>query len=126
MTNKPHQFEPNWPAPDEYLLELGRMTTVWGTLEVGLDLAITQLAGYELTDERALILLAHTNFQQRIHMLGSLCDNLLPEAAHLVNYKNVLSKIEAAQKSRNKYAHNSIVTDDDTGDVNIYWYTSGL
>jgi len=37
----------------------------------------------------------------------------------LDSYKNVVEKIESAQKSRNKYAHNAVVTNDETGRVEI-------
>jgi hypothetical protein len=29
-TAKRGEFSPNWPVPDDYLLELGRMVSVWG------------------------------------------------------------------------------------------------
>jgi hypothetical protein len=32
-TAKRGEFNPNWPVPDDYLLELGRMVSVWGSLE---------------------------------------------------------------------------------------------
>jgi hypothetical protein len=28
-TSKRGEFNPNWPVPDNYLLELGRMVSVW-------------------------------------------------------------------------------------------------
>jgi hypothetical protein len=41
--------------PNEYLLELGRMVSVWGSLESTTALAISKLAGYDSpTDIRAL------------------------------------------------------------------------
>lgn len=96
------------------------MTAVWGTLESAVNVAISKLAGYQSpVDSRALILVAHSNFQQRIHITGALCEQLVPEYPHLSGYKNVINKIEAAQKSRNKYAHNAVVTNDETGQVEV-------
>lgn len=96
------------------------MTSAWGTLESSANLAISKLAGYELPlDYRALILVAHSNFQQRIHIIGALCEQLAPQFPHLAAYKGVVEKIESAQKSRNKYAHNAVVTNDETGKVEV-------
>jgi hypothetical protein len=118
-------FRDNWPAPNEYLLELGRMTSIWGTLESLINLSINKFAGYQATlDPRALILLAHSNFQQRVHMVGALCEWLVSDYPHLKDYKIVISKLEAAQKLRNKFAHNSITWDDDTQTVTISWATA--
>ncbi len=101
------------------------MTSIWGSLETSVDLAISLLAGYDKPlDERALILLAHSNFQQRIHMISSLCEFLSPDYPHLVNYSHVIKKIEAAQKSRNKYAHNAITIDEETNEVITNSYSS--
>lgn len=96
------------------------MTSIWGTLESGVNVAISKLAGYELPlDFRALILVAHSNFQQRVHIIGALCEQLAPEYPHLASYKAVIKKIESAQRSRNKYAHNAVVTNDETGQVEV-------
>jgi len=96
------------------------MTAVWGTLESAVNVAISKLAGYESPlDFRALILVAHSNFQQRIHIIGALCEQLAPEYPRLASYKRVIEKIESAQKSRNKYAHNAVVTNDQTGQVEV-------
>jgi hypothetical protein len=120
MGLKRHQFRANWPAPDNYLFELGRMTSTWGTLENAVDLAISKFAGYEKTlDSRALILVAHSNFQQRIDIISSLCEWLVSDFPSVASYKIVITKLEAAQKARNKYAHNGIVTNNDTGEVTV-------
>ncbi|NOT65887.1 MAG: hypothetical protein HOP06_07675 [Methylotenera sp.] len=122
---KRHQFKSNWPIPDMFMLELGRMTTLWGSLESTITLNIGVLAGYEkMFDSRALILLAHSNFQQRLHMLGSLCEFLLVDYPQLASYESVVKKIEAAQKARNKYAHNSVVFNEETGKMNTSSFSS--
>lgn len=115
-----HIFADNWPAPNDYLLELGRMTAVWGTLESAVNLAISKLAGYSTPlDVRALILVAHSTFQQRVDIISTLCEQLSPQHTGLATYEQVIVKIGAAQKARNKYAHNAIVTNDETGLVNV-------
>lgn len=92
--------------------------SVWGSLESYMNVATSKLAGYQLMlDPRALIIVAHSNFQQRLDIVSSLCEHLLPEFPRLRDYQSVVSKIRAAQKARNKFAHNGIVTDEETGDV---------
>ncbi len=117
---KRHEFRDNWPAPDPYLLELGRMTSIWGTLESAVNIAISKLAGYSRPlDFRALVIVAHSNFQQRVDIVSTLCEQLAPEYPNLASYKQVIAKIEAAQRVRNKYAHNAVITNDETGQVQV-------
>jgi hypothetical protein len=119
------KFKDNWPAPDDYLLELGRMTAIWGTLESAVNVAISKFAGYQSPlDYRALIMVAHSNFQQRVDIISALCEQLVPEYPRLKDYKAIIAKIQAAQKARNKFAHNAIVTDEDTGDVTVSYATA--
>ena len=115
-----HTFPDNWPAPDAYLLELGRMTSLWGSLESTVNLAISLLAGYAVPfDYRSVILIAHSNFQQRVDMVSALCEELKPDFPHLASYKTVIKKVELAQKARNKYAHNAVFTDEESGKVMV-------
>ena len=107
------------------MLELGRMTTLWGSLEAGLAFNVEKLAGFDCAkDARGLILIAHANFQQRLHMLSSLCIQLEPEHPHLAKYGGVVKKIEFAQKARNKYSHNSVYFNDETGQMNTSSFSS--
>lgn len=116
-TNK---FNDNWPAPNEILLELGRMTTLWGTLESAVDVTISKLAGYESPlDVRAFILVAQSNFQQRVDIISTLCEQLSKDFPNLTGYEKVIKKIQSAQKSRNKYAHNAIITNPETGNTEV-------
>ena len=120
-----HKFRDNWPVPNDYLTELGRMITVWSTLESAVNVAISKFAGYQSPlDYRALIMIAHSNFQQRIDIISSLCEQLLPKYPRLKEYKSVIAKVRAAQKARNKFAHNAVVADKDTGDVKISYATA--
>lgn len=107
-------FRDGWPIPNEFLLELGRMTALWPSLEIGINFGISKLMGYPaVLDHRPVIALAHANFQQRLDIFESLCDQLLPEYPKLRDYKAVCTRVKAAQKARNKYAHNAISKDDD-------------
>jgi len=118
MKNK-LEFRDNWPAPNDYLLELGRMTTIWGSLESLVTLAISKFAGYPgVLDQRALIMVTDSTFRQRVDIISSLCEWLIPEYPKLSGYKDVIAKIQRAQRLRNKFAHNSIVVDE-TGTVTV-------
>ena len=106
-------FDSGWPLPDDVLLELGRMTALWPSLEGCVNLAIGKLMGYsELLDYRSVIVLAHSNFQQRVDIFSSLCEQLTPDYPNLAEYKSVLKLINSVQKGRNKYAHNPISMDE--------------
>jgi len=119
------KFRDNWPAPNDYLLELGRMTTIWGTLESAVNMAISRFAGYQSPlDFRAVIMVAHSNFQQRVDIISSLCEQLVPKYPRLKGYKSVIAKIRAAQKARNKFAHNPIVPTPDTQEVKVSYVTA--
>jgi len=120
-----HDFPDNWPVPNEYLLELGRMTVMWGSLEAHINLAISKFLGYEeALDLRSVIVTAHSTFQQRVHVVGALCEYLAPKHPSLKLYKSVISKLEAAQKARNKFAHNSIYRNEDTGKIETVYATA--
>jgi hypothetical protein len=96
------------------------MTTLWGTLESSVHLAISKFAGYEaILDYRALIMVANSNFQQKIDIVAALCEQLVPEYPRLQEYKAVIAKLQTAQKARNKFAHNAIVTNEETGEVGL-------
>ena len=105
-----------WPLPDDYLIEIGRLTSLWASLENFLNLCIGKLAGFdELNDPKPFILINHSSFPQRLDMLSTLCEQLEHEHSNLSNYKVVISQLKAAQKLRNKFAHNGMSLNPDTG-----------
>ena len=104
-----------WPAADEILIELGRLMTVWGGLEAGLNVAIGKLAGFDnIEDVRPMILLAHSSFPQRLDNLSTLCHQLQDQFPNLRGYEEVISGIKVVQKERNKFAHQMVVKDPDS------------
>jgi hypothetical protein len=110
----------NWPIADEYLIELGRIAALWGSLESGLNMCLGKLAGFnELNDPTPFILFAHASFPQRLDMLGSLCEHLSSSHPNLKEHPKVIGALKTAQKLRNKYAHNGLSSNDATGDVQI-------
>jgi hypothetical protein len=95
--------------PDEWLIELGRLTDAWPALEATLDLMIQKLAKFEtMFDPTFRILVAHSSFPQRLDMLASLCNQLVDQFSHLNDYKAVIAKLRDVQTTRNKFTHNAI------------------
>ncbi len=105
-----------WPLSDEYLVEIGRVSALWGSLEGLIDLAIAKLAGFnDLGDNRPRILSWHSSIPQKFDMISALCDQLCREHPQLGSYRDVIQKMRRAQKLRNKFIHQSIVFDPDKG-----------
>jgi hypothetical protein len=111
----PRKFRNDWPIPEEYMLELGRLTCVWAALETQLNLFLGKLSGFnDLNNMTPFILITHASFPQRLDMLGALCEYLCPSHPSLSGHAEVVAKMRAAQSSRNRFVHNGI-TPDETG-----------
>lgn len=107
-----------WPLPDSYLLEIGRVTAIWASLESLLNVCLGKLAGFnDLSDPKPFILVNHSSFPQRLDMLGALCEQLTPNFPSLANYEATISALRNAQKERNKFAHNGASLDEQTGEI---------
>ncbi len=125
MDSRRHKFPEGWPAPTEYLTELGRMTALWSSLEASTTVAYSKLAGYgEILDMRAVIVTAHMTFQQRVDAIISLCEHLAPSFSHLDDYETTHKLLKAAQKARNKFSHNGISYDAATASVTVTYATA--
>jgi hypothetical protein len=121
------EYPQNWPAPDIFLTEIGRLTVLFGSLEIAVNVAISNLSGYQtILDWRSSVVTAHMNFKQRVDILETLCHELHKEPAyeHLKNYKNVMQKIRKAQGLRNKFLHNSIYLNEDTGKMEMSYMSA--
>lgn len=115
-----HKLPEDWPLPVQYLTELGRISTLFGALESAVNLSISKLTGYQgVLDWRSAVVTAHANFKQRVDILETLCHELHDEGnyVHLKNYKKVLDSIKQVQAKRNRYAHNSLSFDCESGYV---------
>ncbi|MES2535632.1 MAG: hypothetical protein V4632_07135 [Pseudomonadota bacterium] len=107
-------YRAGWPLPDEFLIELGRLSALWASLESLLNTLIGKLAGFDsLADTTPFILVVHSSFPQRLDMLGALCEELKGSCPHLANHKEVVGKLRSAQTSRNRFAHNGVAYDPD-------------
>lgn len=113
-----HNLPQDWPLPTAYMIELGRIFVLWGSLESAVNLAISKLAGYEGTlDWRVAVMTAHSNFKQKIDIIATLCDELQHQYSHLSNYKPVINKIRKVQTQRNNYAHNCPFFNQENGKI---------
>jgi len=108
-------YRDNWPISNEYLIELGRMTALWASLESLLNTCIGKLAGFDpLKDPTSFILVAHSSFPQRLDILGALCERMKEEYKNLEDHKAVIAMLKKAQTNRNRYSHNGLVFDEQT------------
>lgn len=98
--------------PDEWLIELGRISQSWAAFEQFFNLMLQKLAGFDdPVDATFTILVAHSSMPQRLDMFSALCAQHLNSYPHLKDYKAVVGKIREAQAARNKFAHNIIGID---------------
>ncbi|MDU8618744.1 hypothetical protein RYB67_09240 [Pseudomonas syringae] len=105
----------DWPLPDHYLLELGRIAATWAVLEGSLNLYIKKLLGINDPDDaRPQIITTHMNFKQKQDAFGTLCDVLKDSHPGLKNFDAVITAMNKASKARNKYVHGSLHYDPDT------------
>lgn len=108
-----------WPLPNEYLIEIGRVATLWALLESFLNICLGKLAGFDLSDPKHFILFNHSSFPQKIDMLGALCEQLAAHFPQLKGYADVISKLKTAQKNRNKFLHNGMALNPETGKIEM-------
>jgi hypothetical protein len=108
-------FPVNFPVPDNYLIELGRATALWGNLEKQVDHSINYLSGLQPHDHwRVAVLIAHSNFKQKIDIIDTLCNELQKQFSNLSTYQETTKIIRSAQKMRNHFFHNGIGFDEET------------
>jgi len=101
-----------WPLPDEFLTEIGRVAALWACLESLLDHCLAKLAGFDdLHDHKPLIFFTHLSFPQRLDMLAALCEDMQANFPQLAGYKEVVSKLKAAQLTRNSIMHHGFTYD---------------
>jgi len=110
----------NWPLPDAYLVELGRVAALWASLESFLNMCVGKLAGFnDLNDPKAFILTTHSSFPQRLDMLAALCEQLVREFPNLKDYPAVVQQLRQAQKLRNDYMHYGMALNEASGHVEM-------
>jgi hypothetical protein len=102
----------NWPMPESFLTELGRLVVIWSALENVIDLVLTKLAGLDVFDPRGVILFTHLSMPQKLDTLGALGEQLAPKYPNLNELPQSIAKLRTAQKLRNDLIHNSLTYSD--------------
>jgi hypothetical protein len=99
--------------PDDWLVEIGRVTQSWATFEQLFNLMLQKLAGFDDPfDPTFTILVAHSSMPQRLDMFASLCAAYVDRRPYLAKYREVIGQIREAQAARNRFTHNTIVLDE--------------
>ena len=105
--------------PDEYLIEIGRVTTRWAILEGTLDLCLMKLAGKEIADPRSMIIFNHMAFPMKLDILGAFVSELLPQYPGLSGHPSVHQLLKQAQEKRNLVTHSTWGKDEQTSEVTV-------
>ena len=111
-----YHMRPQYPLPDEYLIELGRLVALSSQLEQQINTWIGKLAGFDgLTDPTPFIIVNHSSTPQKIDMMCALCEERLADYPHLIKYKDIIGEVKSAIALRNKFVHSLIDFDKDKG-----------
>ena len=95
--------------PDEYLIEIGRVSVRWAILESFLDLNLIKLLGKSVLEVRSLVIFNHMAFPQKLDVLGALINELQQSGYEGCDkYPPVQSLLRQAQEKRNSLLHAKI------------------
>src|ERR1019366_3510964 len=86
--------------PDEYLAEIGRITSRWSVVESLLHICLIRFSGGDPLDARWLVLFTHMNAQQKLDAFGALL-NELKGGGHA----DALKLLRSAKDQRNAVIH---------------------
>lgn len=95
----------NVVIPDEYLIEIGKVTVQWSVLETVFDLCSIKLAGMDVMEPRGTAIFAHMTFPLKLDVFVAMVDSLQSGYPRLQNYKAVVAAVREAQTIRNKIVH---------------------
>jgi hypothetical protein len=110
----------DWPLPEPWLAEIGRVAVLWSTLEAHLDVCLSKLAGFDAVgDFRPFVLLRHSSFPQKLDVLSALCAAMSPQFQALRAHKTVLAQLKTAQSGRNRFVHGGLTLNESTGEVEL-------
>ena len=110
----------DWPLPERYLAELGRLSALWSSLERQLDICLGKVAGFDhLSDPRPFILFRHSSFPQKLDSLAALCEQCVSQSPSLAGYPATIGRLRSAQALRNRFAHNGMSVNPKTGRVEM-------
>jgi len=110
----------DWPLPESYLLELGRVAALWVHLESLLNLCICKLAGFDnLDDPEAFSLVNNKSFSQRIDIFSALCEQSFQKFPNPNEYKGAVYRLLEAQKLSNDFMRYGLVGNPKSGSVEM-------
>jgi len=89
-------------------------------LESFIDLCIWKLSGFDdLNNPTPFILTKHMSVPQKLDVVGTLCEQLEQNFPTPAGYKEVLGLVRSAQASRNRFVHDGLTLNTDTGMVEM-------
>ena len=114
IDDEDHRFG-DWPIPRAYLIEIGRIVSLWAVLENLLNFGLGRLCGVDPRDPKQLVLFEHLSIPQKLDILGALAN--IDEECGVDNQElsNALAKVRRAQGERNKFLHNPVILDEESG-----------
>lgn len=99
--------------PDNYLSEIGRVVVYWNRLEsLIVHTLVVALSGDFTADGRALAVIAHTSFPQKLDALGTMLRIIDENLAEIYRVR-VEHLLRQSQEKRNAALHQEWLLDDD-------------
>lgn len=91
-------------VPDHHLRAIGAVVVNWQAIELVMELVMLGL--YEITPDRGLVITSNLSFQNKLTILQILAlRGAIPDKAEADNLTDILKRIEAGGKDRNKIVH---------------------
>jgi hypothetical protein len=92
--------------PDDYLIAIGKVCVQWGILEHFVELVLLKLAELPHDSTNGKIIVNHMSWPQKMDIINSLVDQLLPQYPRLAGYdEQVVPLLKKAQEGRNRIIH---------------------
>jgi hypothetical protein len=110
----------DWPLPDNFLTEFGRISVLWGKLENLICNTVTHFAGFrDLSDPRVYALLAENTINTDLEHLARLCHVLSPQHPGLEGYQSLIARIKDLQAQVNRLMTSELSKDPTSGQIMI-------
>jgi hypothetical protein len=110
------EMDKEWDIPNEYLIEMGRLSVRWSRLETLIEFSMIELLGKSPLEGRSLVLFTHMTFPQKMDIMGALIVECLlnPQYQWLSRYKvDVAPLLKDAASKRNTIIHAKWMLDPD-------------
>ena len=108
MEHKTYSFG-DWPLPEPYLQELGRLGLLWARLETFVCNSVANLAGVQnLEEPRWYVIFTSRSFDENLQLLARLCEQQLEALPNLAPYPDVVAGLKQAQTAKVFYLNGSM------------------